>query len=140
MVEIVIKPLDVSFHKPFDPGPSVVDLVQGGVTRSLGAESMRPIREDRFIDALQQAPYHFLDELVVPCGYSEGTVTAITFGTVGPADGLGSVPVCCEEFNQVEHPLVRESVQGVAIYPWSGGPGIGVDFLIRLHPQRRCLH
>src|SRR5215468_10749211 len=75
-----------------------------------------------------------------PVGTPEGTVTAITFGTVGPADGLGAVPVCCEEFNQVEHPLIGDAVLGVAIHPWGGGPGIGVDFLIRLHPQVRCFH
>jgi hypothetical protein len=101
---------------------------------------MRSIRKDRFIDALQQASDHFLDEFVIPRRNAEWAPLAIGLGDVDSAYGLNAIATLFEQRNEVGHTFHGEAIHGDAIHASGGGPLIGMDLGVSLAPHFRNLH
>ena len=66
MVERPVAVGDITLDKPHGARPGLADLPQCGVTSASFPESVRPAREPRLVDRLQQEADHFADQLVGP--------------------------------------------------------------------------
>jgi hypothetical protein len=55
---------DVSLDKPHGPGPCLLDFPERGMTAAPFPETVRPVRELRFVIRLQQEADHFPGELI----------------------------------------------------------------------------
>src|SRR5271166_190456 len=73
MVDAVEALRYVSLDEPLDPSPVFGDFSEGGVTTSMGTESMGVRAELRLVVGVQKRAHHFLQQFIRPCGYPERT-------------------------------------------------------------------
>ena len=73
VVNIVEEAFDVSLYKPLHPGKTGLDLAQGRVAASAGAEPMGLVGKPALIDGLEQQPDTLLHQLVIEGGNAQGT-------------------------------------------------------------------
>jgi hypothetical protein len=57
---------DISFNKPYGPGPGIVDLPQCGMASAPFPEPVRQVRETWFVVCLKKQAHHFADEFIGP--------------------------------------------------------------------------
>src|SRR5260370_42177125 len=57
---------DVTLDEPHRPGPGLADLPQCSMATAPFPETVRPGRERRLVDSLQNEAHHFPDELIPP--------------------------------------------------------------------------
>ena len=140
MIEVVEKPLDIHVYGYLHPIPVALDVRECGVTRPSWPESMRPCGKDRFIDAFQEKTDHLLDQFVVSGGYAEWAEFAIRFRDVHRLDRFGGVAALFEQYDQILHAFIGESIHRDRINAVGGCTTVGVDVGIRLKPEGWMLH
>ncbi len=55
---------DISFDKPYGPGPGIVDLPQCGMASAPFPEPVRQVRESWLVVCLKKQAHHLADEFI----------------------------------------------------------------------------
>jgi hypothetical protein len=95
VVKAVETRLDIALHEPLCAGKRTLNLYQRGVAAFSGAEPMRYIRKNRFINAFQNHSDYFLHEFVIPGWNAKRPLfrRVILLGNIGAAGRVRAVRV-----------------------------------------------
>ena len=102
MVYVIEVPRYVDIDKPFRSLPDPLNGPQGCVARSLWAESVRAVLEERLVDSFQEHSDHFLHQLIVggwDAQWAHFPGTLLWY--VDPSHRMRLIPSLSNEFDEV---------------------------------------